>query len=66
MTDVCDSELDKIAKGWSVAMGYSKDRLKRVYEMEDAQLETAIQEGRLVLETVCLFVHACIKHGQYK
>lgn len=64
--DYNDDSLDKIAKGWSIAMFYSKERLKRVYELEEEQLNTAIQEGRLVLETVCLFIHACIKRGQYK
>ena len=65
-TDPNDQDIEKIAKGWSIAMFYSKERLKRVYELEEDQLEAAVQEGRLVLETVCLFVHACIKRGQYK
>lgn len=60
------TDMDKIAKGWSIAMFYSKERLKRVHELEDAQLDKAIQEGKLVLETLCLFVHACIKRGQYR
>lgn len=47
-------------------MLYSKERLKRVYDWENDQLEKAEKEGKLVLETVCLFVHACVKHGQYQ
>ncbi|OAA47052.1 hypothetical protein NOR_02688 [Metarhizium rileyi] len=47
-------------------MLYSKERLKRVYDWENDQLEEAIKGGILVLETVCLFVHACVKHGQYQ
>ena len=64
--DCQDNDLDKVAKGWSIAMFYSKERLRRVYELDDAQLNAAVKEGKLVLETVCLFVHACIKRGQYK
>lgn len=66
MADLAERDLDKVAKGWSIAMVYSKERLKRVYEWEGEQLEQACKEGRLVLETVCLFIHACVKHGQYK
>lgn len=63
----CDrDDLDKIAKGWSIAMFYSKERLRRVYELDDAQLGAAVDDGKLVLETLCLFVHACIKRGQYR
>lgn len=58
--------MDKIAKGWAIAMLYSKDRIKRVHDLEEAQLDKAIHDGKLVLETLCLFVHACIKRGQYK
>jgi hypothetical protein len=64
--DCQDNDLDKVAKGWSIAMFYSKERLRRVYELDDAQLNAAVKDGKLVLETVCLFVHACIKRGQYK
>ncbi|POR34187.1 Uncharacterized protein TPAR_05600 [Tolypocladium paradoxum] len=66
MADWPERDLEKVAKGWSIAMAYSKERLKRVYEWEGEQLEQACKEGRLVLETVCLFIHACVKHGQYK
>ena len=66
MADCQDNDLDTVAKGWSIAMFYSKERLRRVYELDDAQLNAAVKEGKLVLETVCLFVHACIKRGQYK
>ncbi|EJP64267.1 hypothetical protein ACQRIT_007826 [Beauveria bassiana] len=63
----CDrDDLDKISKGWSIAMFYSKERLRRVYELDDAQLDKAVEDGKLVLETLCLFVHACIKRGQYR
>lgn len=63
----CDrDDMDKISKGWSIAMFYSKERLRRVYELDDAQLGKAVEDGKLVLETLCLFVHACIKRGQYR
>lgn len=58
--------MDKIAKGWTIAMLYSKDRLKRVHGWGDDQLDKAVRDGKLVLETVCLFVHACVKRGQYQ
>lgn len=61
-----ERDIDKIAKGWTIAMLYSKDRLKRVNDWGNDQLDRAVREGRLVLETVCLFVHACVKHGQYQ
>ncbi|CAM1501769.1 Fc.00g037530.m01.CDS01 [Cosmosporella sp. VM-42] len=66
MADWPERDVEKIAKGWSIAMNYSKDRIKRIYDLEDDQMEEAINEGRVVLETVCLFMHACVKHGQYK
>lgn len=66
MSDWPERDVDKIEKGWSIAMNYSKERLKRIHELEDDELEDAINEGHLVLETVCLFMHACVKHGQYK
>lgn len=66
MAECPERDVEKIAKGWSIAMKYSKERLKRVHDLEDEQLEDAINEGRLVLETVCLFMHACVKRGQYK
>lgn len=59
-------DLEKIGKGWSIAMFYSKERLRRVYDLDDAQLTAAVSDGTLVLETLCLFVHACIKRGQYR
>ncbi|KAI9163180.1 hypothetical protein HJFPF1_04779 [Paramyrothecium foliicola] len=64
--DTSDTELGKMAKGWSLAMSYSKDRLKNVYQLEDFQLEDAIKDGRLLLETVCLFTHCCVKRKQYR
>ncbi|KAK7415228.1 hypothetical protein QQZ08_000672 [Neonectria magnoliae] len=66
MAEIPERDIEKIAKGWSIAMNYSKERLKRVFDLECDQLEDAVNEGRVVLETICLFMHACIKHGQYK
>ena len=66
MADWPERDVEKIAKGWSIAMSYSKERIKRIFDLEDDQMEDAINEGRVVLETVCLFMHACVKHGQYK
>ncbi|KAK3196237.1 hypothetical protein K4F52_000617 [Lecanicillium sp. MT-2017a] len=51
MADCHDHDLDTVAKGWSIAMFYSKERLRRVYELDDAQLNAAVKEGKLVLET---------------
>ncbi|KAL6857864.1 hypothetical protein ACO1O0_005307 [Amphichorda felina] len=64
--DFRDNDIEKISKSWSVAMKFSRDRLQRVYKLSDAQLDTAIHDGRLVLETVCLFVHSSVKIGQFK
>ena len=61
-----ERDMDQIAKGWSIAMLYSKERLKRVHDLTGEKLDMAVREGRLILETLCLFVHACIKHGQYQ
>lgn len=61
-----ERDLRKVEKGWSIAMLYSKERLKRVHDLQDDDLHNAIKEGHLVLETLCLFVHACVKRGQYK
>lgn len=66
MTDWPERDLDQVAKGWSIAMSCSRERLKRVNSWDGERLERAVKEGHLVLETVCLFVHACIKHGQYR
>ncbi|KJZ74811.1 hypothetical protein HIM_05720 [Hirsutella minnesotensis 3608] len=66
MADNSDRDLDKIAKGWAIAMLYSRERLKRIYDWSDAKLQAATEEGLVVLETVCLFVHSCVKRGQYK
>ncbi|KAK0387906.1 hypothetical protein NLU13_4151 [Sarocladium strictum] len=60
-----ERDVEKIAKGWSIAMVYSKERLRKIDKLEDTQLDEAVREGRLVLETTCLFVHACVKRGQY-
>ncbi|KAG5929245.1 hypothetical protein E4U53_002484 [Claviceps sorghi] len=61
-----ERDIDKIAKGWTIAMSYSEKRLKRLHDWKDHELQTAARRGMLVLETVCLFVHACVKHGQYQ
>lgn len=61
-----ETNVEKIAKGWSLAMQYSKERIRRVYKLDDEELEEAVCDGRVVLETTCLFVHACVKQGQYR
>ncbi|PFH56724.1 hypothetical protein XA68_16100 [Ophiocordyceps unilateralis] len=60
-----ERNLSIIARGWEIARTYSLERLKRIHQLDGPQLERAIQDGRLVLETVCLLVHASIKQGQY-
>ena len=60
-----ERDVEKIAKGWTIAMAYSKERLRRIDKLEDRELDEAVREGRLVLETTCLFIHACVKRGQY-
>ncbi|KAG5981436.1 hypothetical protein E4U55_002940 [Claviceps digitariae] len=60
-----ERDIDKIAKGWSIAMSYSKKRLQTLHDWQDQELQTAVRQGKLVLETVCLFVHACVRHRQY-
>ncbi|KAF4454805.1 hypothetical protein F53441_2747 [Fusarium austroafricanum] len=60
------TDLDKISKGWSIAMECSKRRLQQVHDLEADQLDDAINNGHLVLETVCVFVHACIRQNQFK
>lgn len=62
----CERDLEKMAKGWQIAMSYSEKRLKKLNAWEDYELEEAVRGGKVVLETVCLFVHACVKHGQYQ
>lgn len=66
MSEWPERDIEKIAKGWSIAMRCSKERLKRVYGLETQQLDDAVNQGRVVLETVCVFMHACVKRGQYK
>lgn len=58
--------MNKMEKGWSIATSCSEERLRRVYDWTDAELEAAAKEGLVMLETVCVFVHGCIKSGQYK
>jgi hypothetical protein len=66
MLDYDEGVLNKMEKGWAIATRCSEQRLKRIYEWTDAELNTAIREGMVMLETVCVFVHGCIKSGQYK
>lgn len=61
-----ETNIEKIAKSWSVAMNFSKNRLQKVYKMNGTELDAAVHDGRLVLETVCLFVHSSVKQGQFK
>lgn len=61
-----ETDIEKIAKGWAIAMQCSKERIRTVYTMDDEELADAINDGRLVLETTCLFIHACVRQGQYK
>ncbi|KAF4595181.1 hypothetical protein GQ602_000794 [Ophiocordyceps camponoti-floridani] len=58
-------DLHVIAKAWKKASKHSLDRLQRIHKLEGPQLEEAVRDGRLVLETACLLVHASIKQGQY-
>ncbi|KAH6605171.1 hypothetical protein Trco_006878 [Trichoderma cornu-damae] len=53
-------------KGWAIAMSCSERRLRRKYEWTDAELDAAAKEGLVMLETVCVFVHGCVKSGQFK
>lgn len=66
LPETLSEHLEQAAKGWAVASFYSIEKLRRIYKLEGADLQQAIAEGRLVLETTCLFVHACVKHGQYR
>ncbi|UKZ82373.1 hypothetical protein TrVFT333_010161 [Trichoderma virens FT-333] len=66
MYDLEDNTLHKIEKGWSIAMSCSEERLKRLYGWTDDELVVAKQQGLVMLETVCVFVHGCVKSGQYK
>lgn len=69
MADLPETEsehVEQAAKGWAIASLYSKEKLRRVHKLDGADLEAAIEKGQLVLETLCLFVHACVKHGQYR
>lgn len=61
-----ETDINKIAKGWSIAMHYSKERFRSVYNMDQDELDAAVTDGRIFLETTCLFVHAAIKQGQYR
>jgi hypothetical protein len=61
-----DKELGKISKGWNIAMKFAQERLQRVYDLDDNQLERAVADGRVLLETLCLFIHSAVKRRQYR
>lgn len=61
-----EQKIEQIAKGWSIAMTYSRERIRNVYQLGDEELQMAEHEGRVVLENVCLFVHSSVKRGQFK
>ena len=61
-----DRDIAKIAKGWDIALKHSKERLVHLFQWDDDELDQARRQGLIILETSCLFVHACIKPGQYK
>jgi hypothetical protein len=61
-----ETSLDRIAKSWSLAMEYSRERIQKVHGLTDDEMRHAANEGHVVLETVCLFVHSSIKRGQFK
>ncbi|KAL7800009.1 hypothetical protein V8C37DRAFT_363739 [Trichoderma ceciliae] len=66
MYDNDDSVMNKMEKGWTIATRCSEERLKRIYEWTDAELDAAVKKGLVMLETVCVFVHGCVKSGQFK
>ncbi len=61
-----DTDMEKVAKSWSAAMRFSKERMQKVWNLHESEMDAAVQDGRLVLETVCLFVHSSIKSGQFR
>ncbi|KAG9258594.1 uncharacterized protein F5Z01DRAFT_203251 [Emericellopsis atlantica] len=61
-----ETNLDRIAKSWSLAMGYSHERIQKVHDLTDEEMRHAANEGHVVLETVCLFIHSSIKRAQFK
>lgn len=61
-----EQSVEQIAKGWSIAMTYSKERIRNVYQLGDEEVQMAEHEGRVILENVCLFVHSSVKRGQFK
>ncbi|KEY65725.1 hypothetical protein S7711_05555 [Stachybotrys chartarum IBT 7711] len=60
------ADLELIRSGWKIAMACSKDRLVSVHGWSDSEVEKATNDGRLMLETISVFVHCCIKSGQYR
>ncbi|KAL7930038.1 hypothetical protein V8C35DRAFT_313942 [Trichoderma chlorosporum] len=66
MFDIEDSMMHKIEKGWSIAMNCSEDRLQRIYGWTGDELAVAVQQGLVMLETVCTFVHGGVRSGQFK
>lgn len=59
-------DLEEMAKAWSKAMEFSKARFQRVHDLAEDQLDDAINAGHLVLENVCLFIHAGVRYGQFR
>ncbi|EKJ73389.1 hypothetical protein NXS19_005318 [Fusarium pseudograminearum] len=59
-------DLEEMAKAWSKAMEFSMVRFQRVHDLAEDQLDDAINAGHLVLENVCLFIYAGVKHGQFR
>ncbi|KAH7316627.1 hypothetical protein B0I35DRAFT_259510 [Stachybotrys elegans] len=62
---MCESIIDKMAKGWQLAQEYSKKRLLAADNRNEMDPESKFDEC-LLLETLCLFLHACIKPGQHE
>jgi hypothetical protein len=66
MAEFAENNLEKMAKGWSKAMECSEEKLRVVRGLEGEALAQAIGQGQLILETVCLFTHACVKSNQFR
>lgn len=64
--DSREKEMRQIAKSWSIAMEASQERLRKVRQLRGDEMDAAIAEGRLVLETVCLFIHASLRCQQFR
>ncbi|TFB02300.1 hypothetical protein CCMA1212_005952 [Trichoderma ghanense] len=66
MCDADEMTIKKMEKGWAIATRCSEERLRRVHGWDEEQLGEAVRRGLVLLETVCVFVHGCIKSGQFK